>query len=108
VLNNRHVRSRATLLGLFGKRTKLKFDPDSSALNYAAEVSERGAPLSADSFNRMVKRAGATADLGIRAHAHMLRHACRFKLANDAIDTRSLQAYLGHRAGRTRCTHRVL
>jgi site-specific recombinase XerD len=26
----------------------------------------------------------------------MLRHACGFKLANDGIDTRSLQAYLGH------------
>jgi type 1 fimbriae regulatory protein FimB/type 1 fimbriae regulatory protein FimE len=27
----------------------------------------------------------------------MLRHACRYKLANDGIRTRSLQAYLGHR-----------
>ena len=33
------------------------------------------------------------ANLGIKAHAHMLRHACGFKLANDG----SLQAYLGHR-----------
>ena len=27
----------------------------------------------------------------------MLRHACGFKLANDGHDTRSLQAYLGHK-----------
>jgi type 1 fimbriae regulatory protein FimE len=27
----------------------------------------------------------------------MLRHACGYKLANDGHDTRSLQAYLGHR-----------
>jgi len=27
----------------------------------------------------------------------MLRHARGYKLANDGIDTRSLQAYLGHR-----------
>ena len=27
----------------------------------------------------------------------MLRHACGYKLANDGIDTRALQAYLGHR-----------
>ena len=27
----------------------------------------------------------------------MLRHSCGFKLANDGVDTRSLQAYLGHR-----------
>ena len=44
----------------------------------------------------MVKRAAVVAKLGIKAHAHMLRHACGFKLANDGIDTRSLQAYLGH------------
>ena len=39
---------------------------------------------------------GAAADLGIKVHAHMLRQLCGFKLANDGIDTRSLQAYLGH------------
>ena len=45
----------------------------------------------------MVERAAVVADLGIKAHAHMLRHACGYKLANDGVDTRSLQAYLGHR-----------
>jgi type 1 fimbriae regulatory protein FimB/type 1 fimbriae regulatory protein FimE len=60
-------------------------------------VSERGAPLTAPGFSRMVERAAAAVDLGIKAHAHMLRHACGYKLANDGIDTRSLQAYLGHR-----------
>jgi integrase len=59
-------------------------------------VSERGAPLSAP-FSRMIERAAIAADLGIKAHAHMLRHACGYKLANDGIDTRALQAYLGHR-----------
>ena len=28
----------------------------------------------------------------------MLRHACGFKLANDGHDTRTIQAYLGHRS----------
>jgi integrase len=60
-------------------------------------VSERGAPLSATGFSRMVERAAAAADLGIKAHAHMLRHACGYKLANDGHDTRAIQAYLGHR-----------
>ena len=60
-------------------------------------VSERGAPLTAPGFSRMVERAAAAADLGIKGHAHMLRHACGYKLANDGIDTRALQAYLGHR-----------
>jgi hypothetical protein len=27
------------------------------------------------------------AELGIKAHAHMLRHACGYKLANDGHDT---------------------
>jgi len=45
----------------------------------------------------MVERAGASAELGIKAHAHMLRHACGYALANAGVDTRALQAYLGHR-----------
>ena len=45
----------------------------------------------------MIERAAIVADLGIKAHAHMLRHAGGYKLANDGIDTRALQAYLGHR-----------
>jgi site-specific recombinase XerD len=43
-------------------------------------------------FNRMVKRAAVAAKLGIKTHAHMLRHPCGYKLANDGIDTRALQA----------------
>ena len=31
-------------------------------------------------------------------HAHMLRHSCGYKFANEGQDTRSLQAYLGHRS----------
>jgi site-specific recombinase XerD len=45
----------------------------------------------------MIERAAAFAELGIKAHAHMLRHACGQKLANDGVATRSLRAYLGHR-----------
>ena len=30
-------------------------------------------------------------------HPHMLRHACGLKLANQGVDTRSLQHYLGHK-----------
>jgi len=60
-------------------------------------VSERGSPFTAAGFAKMIERAGVEAALEIKAHAHMLRHACGFKLANDGVDTRSLQAYLGHR-----------
>jgi site-specific recombinase XerD len=39
----------------------------------------------------------AAVGLGIKAHGHMLRHAFGFKLAEAGVDTRALQAYLGHR-----------
>jgi type 1 fimbriae regulatory protein FimB/type 1 fimbriae regulatory protein FimE len=28
----------------------------------------------------------------------MLRHSCSYKLANDGVDTRTIQGYLGHRS----------
>jgi len=60
-------------------------------------TSERGAPFSAAGFARMIERAGKKAKLSFKAHPHMLRHACGYKLANDGHDTRALQAYLGHK-----------
>jgi site-specific recombinase XerD len=60
-------------------------------------TSERGAPFSTAGFARMVERAGAEANLGFKAHPHMLRHACGFALASKGHDTRALQAYLGHK-----------
>ena len=46
----------------------------------------------------MVARAGVAAKFTFPVHTHMLRHACGFKLANDGVDTRALQAYLGHKS----------
>jgi type 1 fimbriae regulatory protein FimB/type 1 fimbriae regulatory protein FimE len=60
-------------------------------------VSGRKAPFSTAGFARMLERAAGTAGLKIKVHPHMLRHACGFKLANDGVDTRALQAYLGHK-----------
>ena len=60
-------------------------------------VRERGAPFTTAGFARMIERAANSADLGLKVHPHMLRHACGYKLANDGHDTRALQAYLGHR-----------
>jgi type 1 fimbriae regulatory protein FimB/type 1 fimbriae regulatory protein FimE len=45
----------------------------------------------------MVARLGVAAKRGFKAHPHMFRHACGFQLANQGTDTRTLQAYLGHR-----------
>jgi type 1 fimbriae regulatory protein FimB/type 1 fimbriae regulatory protein FimE len=58
---------------------------------------ERGGPFSTTGFAFLVSRAGADAEFPFKCHPHMLRHACGYKLANDGQDTRSLQAYLGHR-----------
>ena len=60
-------------------------------------VSERGAPFTTAGFARMIERLGTAAGFAFKAHPHMLRHACGYKLANDGQDTRSLQAYLGHK-----------
>lgn len=62
-----------------------------------AFMSERGSPFTTAGFARMVERAGEQAELGIKVHAHMLRHACGYALANKGHDTRALQAWLGHR-----------
>lgn len=60
-------------------------------------TSERGTPFTTAGFARMIERAGAEAELGFKAHPHMLRHACGYALANKGHDTRALQAYLGHK-----------
>jgi integrase len=59
--------------------------------------SERGNPLSADMMARIIARAGETAKLGFPVNPHMLRHGCGYRLANRGTDTRTIQAYLGHR-----------
>jgi type 1 fimbriae regulatory protein FimB/type 1 fimbriae regulatory protein FimE len=62
-------------------------------------TSERGTPFSTAGFARMLERAATVAGLdALRVHPHMLRHACGYALANQGVDTRTLQAYLGHRS----------
>src|SRR4029077_14858244 len=61
-------------------------------------ASERGGPFTPSGFAKLLARAGAEARIGFKVHPHMLRHACGYALANKGIDTRTLQAYLGHRS----------
>jgi integrase len=61
-------------------------------------VSERGSPFTTAGFARMVERAAAAAGLDLKAHPHMLRHACGYALANKGHDTRAIQGWLGHRS----------
>ncbi len=60
-------------------------------------MTERGGPFTTTGFAFLISRAGVKAELPFKAHPHMLRHAAGYKLANDGVDTRALQAYLGHR-----------
>ena len=59
---------------------------------------ERGAPFTTDSVNRLVKRISERAGFPFKVHVHMLRHACGYALANQGHDTRAIQDWLGHRA----------
>ena len=61
-------------------------------------TSERGTPFTKRGFQAMVERAGKAIGFNVKIHPHMLRHACGFKLANDGVDTRTIQAYLGHKS----------
>jgi integrase len=61
-------------------------------------VSERNAPFSVSGFAKLVERAGVEAKLPFKVHPHMLRHSTGYALANKGTDTRTLQAYLGHRS----------
>ena len=60
-------------------------------------MTERKAPITTDTFRKIIARAGEEANLELSVHPHMLRHSTGFKLANDGQDTRSIQHYLGHK-----------
>jgi site-specific recombinase XerD len=48
-------------------------------------------------FRKLISRLAQTAGLGsLTAHPRMLRHATGYALANRGMDTRALQAYMGH------------
>jgi site-specific recombinase XerD len=61
-------------------------------------ISERGTPFSKRGFQAMVERAARAAGFDMKIHPHMLRHSCGYKLANDGVDTRTIQSYLGHKS----------
>jgi type 1 fimbriae regulatory protein FimB/type 1 fimbriae regulatory protein FimE len=43
----------------------------------------------------MVERAAQAAGFDMKIHP---RHACGYKLANEGVDTRTIQGYLGHKS----------
>jgi type 1 fimbriae regulatory protein FimB/type 1 fimbriae regulatory protein FimE len=60
-------------------------------------ITERNGPIREATVRKIITRAGQEAHIGLPVHPHMLRHATGFYLANNGVDTRTIQAYLGHR-----------
>ena len=75
------------------RRLKREQDPASPFIF----TSERGAPFTTAGFRKMVARLGVAARLRFSSASAHAPPCLRFKLANDGVDTRSLQAYLGHK-----------
>jgi type 1 fimbriae regulatory protein FimB/type 1 fimbriae regulatory protein FimE len=57
---------------------------------------ERGGPPGVDTLQYIVREAGRLARLDVAVHPHMLRHATGYALANEGVDTRLIQDFLGH------------
>src|SRR5262249_22819094 len=60
-------------------------------------MSERDGPMTPKAFPPLFRRIRAPAKMPFPIHPHMLRHGCGYALANAGHDTRSLQAWLGHK-----------
>jgi len=58
-------------------------------------IGERSTPLSDRGVGHIIKRAGNK--LGWNISPHILRHSCGYHLANQGLDTRLIQDYLGHK-----------
>lgn len=59
-------------------------------------VGERAEPMEESAISQTIKRIGERSDIPFPIHAHMLRHACGYYLAEQGIPTREIQEYLGH------------
>ena len=72
---------------------KLKRDYEPSHFVFTVN---RHTPLSERTISHIVHQAGLLAGFDFSVHAHLLRHACGYYLANKGVDTRTIQDYLGH------------
>lgn len=60
-------------------------------------LSSNGRVISRQWIYKLCKKISIQSGLGMNIHPHMLRHACGYALANQGMDTRLIQDYLGHR-----------
>lgn len=60
-------------------------------------LSREGMRLSRQRVFRLARQYGERAGFTFAFHPHMLRHACGYALADQGLDTRLIQDYLGHK-----------
>lgn len=60
-------------------------------------LSQLGRKLSRQRIYIMIRDYALASDITSIAHPHMLSHACGYELADQGMDTRLIQDYLGHR-----------
>lgn len=60
-------------------------------------LTNRGTKFTRGAFTKLMTVLGERSGLLVpMVHPHMLRHSTGYKLANDRVDTRTIQEYLGH------------
>ena len=60
-------------------------------------LSKKGRKITRQYFYKLIKRYAEICEIPINVHPHMLRHGCGFALADQGMDTRLIQDFLGHR-----------
>lgn len=99
--NSVHPLYRTELLAL----RKLKAENTASPYVFNSELR---APLTERNVGKIIEAAGKRANFPYQISPHMLRHSCGYYLANKGVDTRAIQAYLGHKNIQHTCTYTAL
>jgi type 1 fimbriae regulatory protein FimB len=60
-------------------------------------LSNKGQRMTRQQFYKLLRAYGEAAGLRLIVHPHMLRHSCGYELAEQGLDTRLIQDYLGHK-----------
>jgi integrase len=82
-----------------GRRTAVAAPAASRGPDIALRVRQRaGIPVHHGRLGAHDRARGSRSRLELKAHPHMLRHACGYALANKGHDTRAIQGWLGHRS----------
>ena len=80
-----------------GRRDALRRLQREQGVSSHVFMTERDGPMTPKAFHALFGRIGERAKMPFPVHPHMLRHGCGYALANAGHDTRSLQAWLGHK-----------